>query len=45
MNLRKQNLIYAPRGEADAIGDGSDAKVGFTEVARHIQEACKGTKI
>ncbi|CAF2426438.1 unnamed protein product [Rotaria sp. Silwood2] len=44
-NLRKENLIYAPRGEAGTLNDGSDTKVGFTDTARSIQEACKGVKL
>ncbi|CAF0853239.1 unnamed protein product [Rotaria sp. Silwood1] len=44
-NLRKENLIYAPRGEAGKLNDGSDTKVGFTDTARSIQEACKGAKL
>ncbi|CAF1264799.1 unnamed protein product [Rotaria magnacalcarata] len=45
INLRKQNLTYAPHGEAGTLSDGSDTKVGFTDVARRIQEACKGVKL
>ena len=43
--LRKENLRYAPHGEVGAIDDASDAKPGFNDIARRVQDACKGAKI
>ena len=43
--LRKENLRYAPHGQIGTLDDASDAKPGFTDTVRQIQEACKGVKL
>jgi len=43
--LRKESLRYAPHAEVGSLDDASDSKPGFTDTARHIQEACKGVKL
>jgi len=44
-DLRKENLRYAPHSEIGTLDDASDSKPGFNDIARPIQEACKGAKI
>lgn len=44
-HFRRENLRFGPHGEVGAVDDASDAKPGFTDVARKVQEACKGVKI
>jgi hypothetical protein len=43
--LRKENLRYGPHSEVGSLDDASDSKPGFTDVAKGIQEACKGAKL
>ncbi len=43
--IRKENLRYAPHAEVGSLDDASDAKPGFIDTVRQIQEACQGVKL
>ena len=43
--LRKENLRFGPHGEVGSVDDAFDARPGFADTARSIQDACKGAKI